>query len=187
MSVLSDRDLGRMYPDAPYIQPASIDLHVGDTLLVWPDYVRRDPRYDQSRLWRPVGLEDIAGLVWVLKPGFRYLAATKERVKILPDCAGELTGRSSWGRDGLEVHRTAGWIDPGYVGFPTLEISVVGSEIILWPGARVCQLIIHQLMSPALKPYSGKYQNDSKPTPSRLFQENVPARLGQPAAAMEVS
>jgi dCTP deaminase len=171
--ILSDRDLALMYAESNP-EPASIDLHVGDTLLVWPDYVRRDPRYDQSRLWRPVELEDINGPVWILKPGLRYLAATEERIKILPDCAGELTGRSSWGRDGMEIHRTAGWLDPGYVGSPTLELSVVGSEITLWPGARVCQLIIHQLTTPAARPYSGKYQGDKTPTPSRSFREARP-------------
>lgn len=173
MSVLSDADLIRMYPDSNP-EPASIDLHIGATLQFWPYWVFRDPRKDQSDLWKPVDLEDIDGPVWVLKPGFRYLAMTEERLRILPDLAGELTGRSSWGRDGLEIHRTAGWLDPGYEGNPTLELSVVGSPLALWPGARICQLILHQLSSPCLHPYQGKYQFDEAPTPSRLFQEARP-------------
>lgn len=172
--ILSDRDLAKMFPGVPNIEPASIDLHIGDTLLVWPDYVRRDPRINQMDIWRPVPLEDIDDvLVWVLRPGWRYLACTRERLAIHTDYAGELTGRSSWGRDGLEIHRTAGWLDPGYRGHPTLELSVVGSELVLWPGARVCQLILHQLSSPCERPYTGRYQHDSEPTPSRLWKQEA--------------
>ena len=169
--ILSDRDLIRMFPDSNP-EPASIDLHIGDTLKYWPNWVRRDPRIDQSDMWREVPIDKQVG-GWVLIPGIRYLAATRERLKILDDHAGELTGRSSWGRDGLEIHRTAGWIDPGFEGNPTLELSVVGSELILWPGAKVCQLILHQLSSPCLLPYTGKYQSNIEPTPSRSHLDGV--------------
>lgn len=172
MTILSDRDLIRMYPDSSP-EPASIDLHIGHELSVWPYWLLRDPRKDQSGSWKDMPCEDMDGPVWVLKPGYRYLATTVERLKILPDHAGELTGRSSWGRDGLEIHRTAGWLDPGYEGNPTLELSVVGSPLVLWPGARICQLILHQLSSPCLTPYAGKYQGDSAPTPSRMWKEVV--------------
>lgn len=176
MSVLSDRSLRALYPDSEHIGPASIDLHIGDSLLVWPDYVLRDPRDDQSLLWKPVPTmlvqDEIDQPVWILKPGLRYLASTHERIEIRPDCAGQIGARSSWGRDGLAVIcGPAGFLDAGYVGNPTLELSVVGSDLVLWPGAAICQLILFRLTTPAERPYRGKYQSDQAPTPSRLFQE----------------
>lgn len=171
MTILSDADLLRVWPDsAP--GPASIDLHIGDTLLRWPDYVRRDPRIDQGAVWLMVDPDDGA---WVLKPGFRYLAATRERIRIPENLAGFISARSSWGRDGLAVIQgPAGFIDPGFLGRPTLELSVIGSELVLRPGDAVCQLVLHRLESPALSPYAGKYQGDDRPTPSRLWMEDAP-------------
>lgn len=171
MTILSDRSLHAMYPESEHIQPASIDCHLGDTLTVWPDYVCRDPRYDQSALWKPVPLTDG---IWVIEPGRRYLCTTAETVTVRDDLAGEITGRSSWGRDGLEIHRTAGWLDPGFHGRPTLELSVVGSALVIWPGARACQIVFHQLDYPCVRPYAGKYQFDCMPTPSRMHQEVRP-------------
>ena len=175
MSVLSDTDLARIWPRVTP-GPASIDLHIGDTLLWWPDYVRRDPRFDQSMLWKPVDLNESAmgepGAFWVLRPGIRYLATTRETIAMPRDLAGQIAARSSWGRDGLSVIcGPAGWIDPGYSGRPTLELSVIGSELVLWPGARSAQLIVHRLETSATHPYAGRYQGDSEPTPSRQHVE----------------
>lgn len=172
--ILSDHDLRRIWPDSPHIGPASIDVHVGSVLWFWPDNVPRDPRTDQSDIWRRVPLfgTEPDDLIWLLKPRLRYLAATRERIRIPNDCAGQISARSSWGRDGLAVIcGPAGWCDPGYLGNPTLELSVVGSELVLWPGAAIAQLIVHRLETPCERPYSGKYQDDADPTPSRLFQE----------------
>lgn len=176
MSVLSDHDLRAVWPDSPHIGPASIDLHIGNVLWFWPRDVRRDPRVDQSDRWQRVGLEhpgDIAvDHYWLLKPETRYLAATRERIRIPNDCAGQISARSSWGRDGLAVIcGPAGWCDPGYVGNPTLELSVIGSELVLWPGASICQLILHRLETACEVGYRGKYQDDREPTASRLYQE----------------
>lgn len=171
MSVLSDQQLSDLYPHyRGAIGPASIDLAIGGTLLSWPRYERRDPRIDQSSQWNDVGLQrDARGPFWVLVPGIRYLATTRDPIAIPDDCAGQIGARSSWGRDGLAVIQgPAGWIDPGYRGRPTLELSVVGSELVLWPGAVICQLIVFELTSPALRPYAGRYQDDREPTPSRL-------------------
>jgi deoxycytidine triphosphate deaminase len=176
MSVLSDRSLRAMYPDREP-GPASIDLHLGDSLLYWPEWNIRDPRVDQSRHWKAAELhEDVSGApYWLLKPGLRYLASTVERIEIRPDCAGQIGARSSWGRDGLAVIcGPAGWLDPGYTGNPTLELSVVGSELVLWPGAAVCQLIVFRLTTVCERPYQGKYAGDQAPTPSRLFREARP-------------
>ncbi len=186
MTVLSDVDLARIWPDSPHIGPASIDLHIGDTLRVWPREVRRDPRVDQSALWRTMLLrlawtpdagehDPLEQPAWVLEPGLRYLAVTRERIRIPDDCAAQLSARSSWGRDGLAVIcGPAGWCDPGYMGNPTLELSVIGSELVLWPGASIAQLVVHRLETPCERPYNGKYQHDFDPTPSRLFQKVAP-------------
>ena len=185
MTVLSDADLRRIWPNCEP-GPASVDLHLGDSLLCWSRHVRRDPRIDQARSWKPVDLQlawtpaagehdPLEEPAWVLQPGYRYLATTKERIRIPDDCAGQLAARSSWGRDGLAVIQgPAGWCDPGYVGRPTLELSVTGSELVLWPGARCLQLIVFRLETPAEHPYRGKYVDDTEPTPSRLHIEVQP-------------
>jgi dCTP deaminase len=193
MPILSDIDLARTWPDSPHIGPASIDLHLGDELQVWPRWIRRDPRIDQSRHWRPVSLhyawttgsddgddDPLGDRAWVLEPGHRYLATTRERLRLPDDCAGQLSARSSWGRDGLAVIQgPAGFIDPGYHGTPTLELSVVGSELVIWPGARCLQLVVYRTETPAVRPYGhpsrqSKYQGDQTATPSRTHREVVP-------------
>jgi deoxycytidine triphosphate deaminase len=184
VTVLSDCTLTALYPEyRGTIGPASIDLAIGGKLWVWPRWIMRDPRVDQSELWRSVALapifdqedEPVDEPCWILKPGVRYLAATAQRIKIPDDCAGQIGARSSWGRDGLAVIcGPAGWIDPGYVGNPTLELSVVGSELVLWPGAVVAQLILHRLDRACERPYDGRYQHDSGPVASRLWMEARP-------------
>lgn len=180
MSVLSDGALARLYPRyAGDTQPASLDLHLGDTLRYWPEWVRRNPRLDQSGLWRDVTLADDG---WVLRPGLRYLAVTAERIAIPIDKAGQIGARSSWARDGLNILQgPAGWCDPGFQGYVVLELSVTGSELVLWPGAKVAQLILFELTEPAVRPYghrsrTSKYQNQntSEPTPSRTHLEVAP-------------
>ncbi len=179
MPVLSDPCLSELYPEyRGDVGPASIDLHLGSVLWFWPDNVLRDPRQDQSSMWERAtllgGSEDAH---WILTPGVRFLAATRERIRIPDDCAGQIGARSSWARDGLSVIQgPAGYLDPGYCGSPTLELSVIGSDLVIWPGAGIAQLILHRLTSPAERPYGhpsrlSKYQGDDEPTPSRLHLE----------------
>ena len=88
----------------------------------------------------------------------------------------------SWARDGLNVlHGPAGFIDPGFVGVVVLELSVVGSELVLWPGASVAQLIVHRLETPCARPYghaerASKYQDQDAVTASRTHLEVAPCR-----------
>lgn len=166
--------------DAAY-QPCSLDLALGDSLLVWPSGVTRDPRFDQRREWEAVELfrrpdSDLTG--WHLLPGRRYLATTREHVALPAHLAGRLEGRSSWARDGLCVHHTAGWLDAGYRGRPTVELSVVGSWLVIWPGADCLQLVVQHLDQPAARPYGhadlgSRYLADADPTPARV--RGVPA------------
>ena len=172
---LADRSLGVSPIDDDAIQPASIDLTLGDSLKVWSSWVTRDPRIDQSHLWSDVALADSedAAPVWVLDPGWRYLAVTEQEVRLPADLCGQLSARSSWGRDGLDVIQgPAGWIDPGWRGRLTLELSVSGSSLVIWPGASCLQLVLYQMAAPACRPYghrdrTSKYLGDWMPTPSR--------------------
>ena len=173
--MLSDVDIALVWPryKGP-MNPASVNLHLGDTLLVWPNDIVRDPRLDQRDRWKPVELSDGT---WTLEPGIRYLGATQELLSLPNDIAGVVCARSSWGRDGLAVIQgPAGFVDPGWRGHLTLELSVVGSDLIVWPGAAVCQIVFHQLTSLVERPYGhpsrgSKYHGDLVPTPSRLHQE----------------
>lgn len=172
MVVLSDADLKRLYPFAQNIGPASIDLCIGHELSVWPSWVVRDPRIDQSDRWRKVETVENNGPTWTLHPGHRYLSATMQRVQIPSGYAAQVSARSSWGRDGLSVIiGPAGWVDPGWDGVLTLELTVTGSPLVLWPGAMVCQLVLLALSSPPKRAYSGRYQGDQDAAPSRLYQD----------------
>lgn len=167
--ILSDVDLERVWPGI-MAQPASVDLHLGDELRYWPDWITRDPRTDQSDQWRQQ--TPIMG-AWTLRPGVRYLAATRERITMPADLVALVSARSSWGRDGLAVIQgPAGLVDPGWSGRLTLEMSVVGSPLIVWPGARVAQLVVLRMTTPARRPYSGKYQGDQGAVPSRTHRDD---------------
>lgn len=157
------------------VQPASLDLTLGDALLVWPMDTLRDPRYGrQADAWRPVPFCDVPdGPIWILEPHRRYLATTAQEIALPDNLAGQISARSSWGRDGLDVIQgPAGFCDPGYAGRPTLELSVTGSRLVIWPGAPCLQLVLSWLDRAAERPYGSdglgsKYQSDMEPTPAR--------------------
>src|SRR5690606_3731114 len=113
---------------------------------------------------------------FILHPGEFVLGATFEQVTLADDIAARLEGKSSLGRLGLLTHSTAGFIDPGFSGHVTLELSNVATlPIKLWPGMKIGQLCFFRLTSPAEKPYgsaaySSRYQNQRGPTASRSFQ-----------------
>ena len=112
---------------------------------------------------------------FVLHPGEFVLGSTFESVTLPDDLAGRLEGKSSLGRLGLLTHSTAGFIDPGFSGHITLELSNVANlPITLWPGMKIGQLCLFRLTSPALHPYGSavygsRYQGQRGPTPSRAF------------------
>jgi dCTP deaminase len=156
--------------DESNVEPASVDLRLGE------DFQRADPRRSVS-----IDLKDGAGdnIHWLHKsgsmeicPGDFVLATTKERVELPDDLVGEVLGRSSLGRLGLSVHQTAGYIDPGFEGQITLELSNHGpAPVRLAEGQRICQIFFTELSSPALHPYGhegSQYQNQSGATKSGM-------------------
>mgnify|MGYP001583553643 FL=1 len=199
--VLSDRDIqeeiaqGRIIIE-PYsqdcIQPASVDIHLGDSMRVFRHWAQPH----QVDLRRP--LESNTELVYIdntggfsLQPHQFVLGNTMEYVSLPNDIMGRLEGKSSLGRVGLLIHSTAGYVDPGWRGHLTLELyNVAAIPIILYPGMKISQLSFHRLTSPALRPYGtpglgSKYQGQEGPTPSRYYREFQPEAA--PAPSTEVT
>lgn len=176
--VLSDRQLKERLPSiiTPYqqdrVQPSSYDVALGHSFRV-PVYhsVMYVDLDDPPRgLTKEVVLED-DGQVMV-HPGDFILAATAERVEVPDDLVCRIEGKSSVGRLGLMVHATAGFVDPGFCGVLTLEMTnLLRVPIILRPGRMIAQLAFQELTSAAEEPYAGKYQGDERATESRYGQE----------------
>ena len=183
--LLSDRDLrkeldaGRLVID-PYepamLQPSSIDVRLDRYFRVFDNtkYTHIDPSIQQDELTSLVE-QDSDDEPFVLHPGEFVLGSTYERVALPDDLAGRLEGKSSLGRLGLLTHSTAGFIDPGFTGHITLELSNVANlPITLWPGMKIGQLCLFQLTSAAEHPYGSaragsRYQGQRGPTPSRAY------------------
>jgi len=182
--LLSDRDLlaeidagslGLDPFDASLIQPSSIDVRLDRYFRVFNKsrYTHIDPKVQQDDLTTLVEVD--GGDAFVLHPGEFVLGSTFEGVTLYDSLAGRLEGKSSLGRLGLLTHSTAGFIDPGFSGHITLELSNVANlPITLWPGMKIGQLCLFRLTSPALHPYGSaeygsRYQGQRGPTPSRAY------------------
>ena len=191
-ALLSDRDIlaaldaGRIALDpfdSALVQPSSVDvrLHRFFRLFENHKYSHIDPAEDQPELTRLVEVD--VGDAFVLHPGEFVLASTVEQVTLGSDIAARVEGKSSLGRLGLLTHATAGFVDPGFTGHVTLELSNVATlPIKLWPGMKIGQLCFFQLSSPAEFPYgSGElgshYQGQRGPTASRSFENFARATL----------
>lgn len=183
--LLSDRDIrqelesGRVGLDPldmSMVQPSSVDVRLDKLFRLFDNhkYQHIDPSLDQPDLTRLVEVEP--GDPFVLHPGEFVLGATYEVVSLPDDIAARLEGKSSLGRLGLLTHSTAGFIDPGFSGHVTLELSNVATlPITLWPGMKIGQLCFFRLSSPAEHPYGSekygsRYQGQRGPTASRSFQ-----------------
>ena len=182
--LLSDRDLraeidagafGLDPFDPSLLQPSSIDVRLDRYFRVFNNskYTHIDPQTQQDDL---TTLVEVAGdEAFVLHPGEFVLGSTFEAVTLSDELAGRLEGKSSLGRLGLLTHSTAGFIDPGFTGHITLELSNVANlPITLWPGMKIGQLCLFRLTSPALHPYGSaqygsRYQGQRGPTPSRAY------------------
>ena len=180
--LLSDRDIRscvdsgrvRLEPwDPQMIQPSSIDVHLDRFFRLFNNhkYPVIDPAADQPELTRLVDVSAEGSLI--LHPGEFVLGSTYEKVTLADDVAARLEGKSSLGRLGLLTHSTAGFIDPGFSGHVTLELSNTATlPIALYPGMKVGQLCFFQLSSAAEKPYGSgasgsRYQGQRGPTTSR--------------------
>jgi dCTP deaminase len=180
--LLSDRDirsevdsgrLGVQPWDPDLVQPSSVDVRLDRFFRVFNNsqYTHIDPSQQQDELTTLV--EPKGDDPFVLHPGEFVLGSTLEVVTLPDDLAGRLEGKSSLGRLGLLTHSTAGFIDPGFSGHITLELSNVANlPITLWPGMKIGQLCLFKLTSPSEHPYGSavygsRYQGQRGPTPSR--------------------
>ncbi len=184
--LLSDRDIAAAIKDGrlgldPFepelVQPASIDVRLDRGFRVFDNqnYTHIDPAERQDDLTAPLDVDE--GRPFVLHPGEFVLASTLEVITLPADLAARLEGKSSLGRLGLLTHSTAGFIDPGFSGHVTLELSNVANlPITLWPGMKIGQLCLFQLSSPAEHPYgsevnASRYQGQRGPTPSKSWHK----------------
>jgi dCTP deaminase len=182
--VLSDRTISRLLAQGrieidPYdeslLQPSSVDVRVDRYFRVFRNnlYPYIDVKVEQEALTELVEVDEEP---FVLHPGEFVLGSTLERVKLPDDLVGRLDGKSSLGRLGLLIHSTAGFIDPGWDGHVTLELSNVANlPITIYPGMKIGQMSFVQLTEPAASPYGAaqlgsKYQGQRGPTPSRYWQ-----------------
>ena len=184
--ILSDVDIrkeiasGRIRID-PFdegcVQPSSVDLHVDSQFRVFAN-----SRYPYIDVRQP--MPDLTELVevardepFILHPGEFVLGSTLERVAIPDDMVARLEGKSSLGRLGLLIHSTAGYVDPGWDGYLTLELSNVANlPITIYPAMKIGQISFFRLTTPAEVPYGSaqtrsKYQGQRGPTASRFFEE----------------
>jgi len=185
MAVLSDRSIreqlaaGRIVLDPldeSCIQPASVDVHLDRLFRVFLNHTMAviDVKQDLSQLTELVEVGD--GGVFVLHPGEFVLGSTSERIGASDDLVARVEGKSSLGRLGLLIHSTAGFIDPGFDGHITLELSNVANlPITLHPGMKIGQISFLEMTTPADVPYGSgrlgsKYQGQRGPTPSRYWE-----------------
>ncbi len=182
--LLSDRDLkaaiaeGRLglTPfDESLVQPSSIDVRLDRYFRVFANhrYTHIDPAQQQDDLTELV--EPDGDEPFILHPGEFVLGSTLEVISLGDDLASRLEGKSSLGRLGLLTHSTAGFIDPGFSGHVTLELSNCANlPIKLYPGMKIGQICVLQLSSPSEHPYGSsvygsRYQDQRGPTPSRSY------------------
>jgi dCTP deaminase len=183
--LLSDRDIRKeiestrisLEPfDPEMVQPSSVDVRIDRYFRVFENhkYPHIDPSVEQAELTRLV--EPDGDEPFILHPGEFVLGSTYEVVSLPDDVSARLEGKSSLGRLGLLTHSTAGFIDAGFSGHVTLELSNVATlPIKLYPGMKIGQLCFFRLTSPAESPYGSgasgsRYQGQRGPTPSRSFQ-----------------
>src|SRR3954469_1186249 len=182
--VLSDRSIrqeiedGRIVID-PYeerlVQPSSVDVRVDRRFRVFRNsrYPFIDVRKPMDELTEPVVVEGEEP--FILHPGEFVLGQTLERVTLPDDLVARLEGKSSLGRLGLLIHSTAGFVDPGFSGNLTLELSNVANlPITIYEGMPIGQISFMRMDGPVERPYgsretSNKYQGQTEPTPSRFY------------------
>jgi len=176
LTALERGDIGLEPFERRMLQPASVDVRVDSRFRIFSNhrYSSIDPREPQDDLTQLVTMGP--GDSFILHPGEFVLGSTLERITLGSGHVARLEGKSSLGRLGLLCHATAGWIDPGFTGRITLELSNVATlPIKIHPGMPIGQVSFARLSSPAAFPYGtaecgSKYQGQDEPTPSRMWQ-----------------
>jgi len=183
--ILSDRslreqiDAGRIIIepfDPACLQPSSIDVKISNLFRVFRNHTAAviDVKQNQEALTELITIP--ADGVFMLHPGEFVLGSTLERVALPDDLVARIEGKSSLGRLGLIIHSTAGFIDAGFDGHVTLELTNIATlPITLYPNMKIGQVSFMQMTTPADKPYGSgatgsKYQGQRGPTPSRYFE-----------------
>jgi dCTP deaminase len=190
MAILSDQDIKKYLEEGKItiepledpgrqIQPSSVDLRIGNEFKGFR-IIRKpciDPldKSDLESYMESFHMEQ--GEAFIIHPGEFALATTYEAVKLPDDLVARVEGRSSMGRLGITMHVTAGYIDPGFQGKITLEISNIGKmPVALYTGQRVCQIVFETMTSPSERPYGhpdrdSKYMGQDKPVTSKIKQD----------------
>lgn len=185
--ILSDKDIRAAIADGrvkitsaqqelfQYVHASSMDFRLGNTFKLYEHskFAVLDPMNPESFAgnMRTITVPD--GEAFIVQPGEFVLGVTQEQISLPDDLVARVEGRSSLGRLGIIVHSTAGFIDPGFSGTITLEISNLNRlPVALYPGMRVCQIAFEQMSSPADMPYHSKpfskYQGQVLPEESRI-------------------
>lgn len=192
--ILSDRDIRTALDDKRIVvdplgeravQPSSIDVRVGNGFRVFANHRHPyiDTRVEQPELTELVEVDDDEP--FILHPGEFVLGTTLERVALADDLVARLEGKSSLGRLGLLIHSTAGFVDAGWDGWLTLELSNVATlPIAIYPGMKIGQVAFFNLTSPAEVPYGSaalgsKYKGQRGPTASRYYENFTVSLRGE--------
>jgi len=182
--ILSDRDILKKIKKGeikikPFVgsnlQPSTLDLKLSRKIRVFDNWelgvIDVRERADSSKVVKI----SVKGLI--VHPGEFILGSTVEKVGLPNDIAAKLEGRSSLGRLGLIVHATAGYVDPGFSGWLTFEISNISRlPIKLYADMKIAQICFFQMTSPAINPYgskklNSKYQGQKGPTASKFWKD----------------
>jgi len=190
MAILSDADIKKYLKEGKItidpledierqVQPSSVDLRIGSEFkgfkIIKKPFIDPKDSEDLDSYMDSMHIED--GESFIIHPNEFALATTYETVKVPDDLVARVEGRSSMGRLGITMHVTAGYIDPGFEGKITLEISNIGKmPVALYPGQRACQIVFETMTSPAEKPYGhperdSKYMGQTRPESSRIKQD----------------
>lgn len=183
--ILSDVDIKREVKkkhlvitpyDSSFVQPASYDVKLGSEVRIFKNLTIAflDLKEDSKDFMELVRIKN--GKPFIIHPGEFVLGSSVKKVKIPRDMIARLDGKSSLGRLGIIIHATAGYIDPGFRGYLTLEMTNVSNiPIALYPGMKIGQVSFMRLETPAEMPYGNergsKYQNQKGPTASRIWKD----------------
>ena len=166
LKMLENKSLTITPVEKEQIQPASVDVRLGNTFSIVEDMSRGILSLDNEIVYKTITAD-----TYVLLPGQFVLDSTMEYFELPDNLTAFVEGRSSLGRIGLFI-QNAGWVDPGFRGEITLELfNANRCAIELKAGRRVGQLVFAQLDDTALNPYSGKYQGQRGATGSRVYMD----------------